>query len=541
MLQNDDQVLISNPGVSFPDFLLDDQYMNQMLCAEEAELMRALGDPVFDTIGEFSGSDETQTSLDKKLNDKSVVIAAQAAAGLSRGGLKRAAFSMNDLTALQVPRTDRGESSKRDKGDTSTKGKGGRRASKKTSKLKALDENKPLKHEELSTLGTMDNPDLMPDMSYSVHGNPQYGGHVSGNPQDSQQQQQVMMPPQQVAPGQWGQHGAPAPHGQYPPMYQNATSGGRIDQHSAAVQMHMPSAYDQSGGGGAVNPNGAIPPGAAPNGPPDPAAAAGQHHPAGSQPMAGGVGVGVGSLPMQQHMYRQVPPPGAVGGVGAHGHSHVHSQQAPAGGMGGMGHNPNHNHNPGAAAAAGHHPPPPKMNGQMHHPHPHSAQYHQPLHPVNGHGGHLNGHHPSVNGNGAPALRRVASSPNFSKMQHLENAKKAAAAAGRGVGVLNGSGEGQKRIGTLTLEERRARILRYRQKRHERNFRKRIKYNCRKTLADSRPRIRGRFARNDEIEELLKQKKLEEQKQSSGDSSKSSSQKSDDKQASDSDKEVKSC
>lgn len=26
-----------------------------------------------------------------------------------------------------------------------------------------------------------------------------------------------------------------------------------------------------------------------------------------------------------------------------------------------------------------------------------------------------------------------------------------------------------------------------------------IKYACRKTLADSRPRIRGRFARNDEI------------------------------------------
>lgn len=28
------------------------------------------------------------------------------------------------------------------------------------------------------------------------------------------------------------------------------------------------------------------------------------------------------------------------------------------------------------------------------------------------------------------------------------------------------------------------------------------KYACRKTLADSRPRIRGRFARNDEIVEI---------------------------------------
>lgn len=54
------------------------------------------------------------------------------------------------------------------------------------------------------------------------------------------------------------------------------------------------------------------------------------------------------------------------------------------------------------------------------------------------------------------------------------------------------------RIGKLTPEERRQKILRYRQKRHERNFKKKIKYVCRKTLADSRPRVRGRFARNDE-------------------------------------------
>ena len=40
--------------------------------------------------------------------------------------------------------------------------------------------------------------------------------------------------------------------------------------------------------------------------------------------------------------------------------------------------------------------------------------------------------------------------------------------------------------------------LRYRQKRHERNFTKRIKYMCRKTLADTRPRVRGRFARNND-------------------------------------------
>ncbi|XP_073024161.1 uncharacterized protein [Primulina eburnea] len=49
-------------------------------------------------------------------------------------------------------------------------------------------------------------------------------------------------------------------------------------------------------------------------------------------------------------------------------------------------------------------------------------------------------------------------------------------------------------------EEKRERIERYRSKRNLRNFNKKIKYECRKTLADSRPRIRGRFARNDETE-----------------------------------------
>ena len=44
---------------------------------------------------------------------------------------------------------------------------------------------------------------------------------------------------------------------------------------------------------------------------------------------------------------------------------------------------------------------------------------------------------------------------------------------------------------------------RYRQKRHERNFKKRIKYMCRKTLADSRPRVRGRFARNDDTAAVM--------------------------------------
>lgn len=56
------------------------------------------------------------------------------------------------------------------------------------------------------------------------------------------------------------------------------------------------------------------------------------------------------------------------------------------------------------------------------------------------------------------------------------------------------------KVGKLTVEERREKIHRYMKKRNERNFSKKIKYACRKTLADSRPRVRGRFAKNDELE-----------------------------------------
>lgn len=50
----------------------------------------------------------------------------------------------------------------------------------------------------------------------------------------------------------------------------------------------------------------------------------------------------------------------------------------------------------------------------------------------------------------------------------------------------------------LTVDERKEKINRYLKKRNKRNFTKKIKYVCRKTLADSRPRVRGRFAKNGE-------------------------------------------
>uniref|UniRef100_J3NCI4 CCT domain-containing protein n=1 Tax=Oryza brachyantha TaxID=4533 RepID=J3NCI4_ORYBR len=51
-------------------------------------------------------------------------------------------------------------------------------------------------------------------------------------------------------------------------------------------------------------------------------------------------------------------------------------------------------------------------------------------------------------------------------------------------------------VGRYSAEERRERIEKYRSKRNLRNFDKKITYACRKTLADSRPRVKGRFARN---------------------------------------------
>jgi hypothetical protein len=46
---------------------------------------------------------------------------------------------------------------------------------------------------------------------------------------------------------------------------------------------------------------------------------------------------------------------------------------------------------------------------------------------------------------------------------------------------------------------RQAAIVRYRQKKKERRYRKIVRYSCRKVLADKRPRIRGRFVKQDPI------------------------------------------
>ncbi|XP_027339253.1 uncharacterized protein LOC113853022 [Abrus precatorius] len=52
-------------------------------------------------------------------------------------------------------------------------------------------------------------------------------------------------------------------------------------------------------------------------------------------------------------------------------------------------------------------------------------------------------------------------------------------------------------LSNCTSEERQEKLSRYRNKKTKRNFGRKIKYACRKALADSQPRIRGRFAKTE--------------------------------------------
>lgn len=60
-------------------------------------------------------------------------------------------------------------------------------------------------------------------------------------------------------------------------------------------------------------------------------------------------------------------------------------------------------------------------------------------------------------------------------------------------------------VSSSISEDRREKLSRYRNKKTKRNFGRKIKYACRKALADSQPRIRGRFAKTEESEILKKQ------------------------------------
>lgn len=60
------------------------------------------------------------------------------------------------------------------------------------------------------------------------------------------------------------------------------------------------------------------------------------------------------------------------------------------------------------------------------------------------------------------------------------------------------------RVGIYTPLERAAIVARFHEKRAHRNWNKKIRYNCRKSLADRRLRVKGRFVKRSEQEVLRK-------------------------------------
>ena len=60
------------------------------------------------------------------------------------------------------------------------------------------------------------------------------------------------------------------------------------------------------------------------------------------------------------------------------------------------------------------------------------------------------------------------------------------------------------RVGTLSYEERQTKLQRYREKKKNRVWCKKINYNCRKKVAENRLRIKGRFVTKEQAIVLQK-------------------------------------
>ncbi|KAK9087774.1 hypothetical protein Syun_030168 [Stephania yunnanensis] len=96
---------------------------------------------------------------------------------------------------------------------------------------------------------------------------------------------------------------------------------------------------------------------------------------------------------------------------------------------------------------------------------------------------------------------------NSSEIQALDSQQLVSGGGGNSTPVkteISTMEESSYKVGRITEEERKEKIQRYVMKRNVRNFEKRIKYKCRKVLADSRPRVKGRFAKNDDFGDAAK-------------------------------------
>ncbi|KAL4282998.1 hypothetical protein GQ457_16G026090 [Hibiscus cannabinus] len=96
-------------------------------------------------------------------------------------------------------------------------------------------------------------------------------------------------------------------------------------------------------------------------------------------------------------------------------------------------------------------------------------------------------------------MRKVSSTGDLESMRDVHHTQRSISTPSAMENSL--TEETPLKVGRYNAEERQERISKYKAKRSQRNFNKTIKYACRKTLADTRPRIRGRFARNDETVE----------------------------------------